>query len=149
MLKNLLVVLHALAAIGFFGLGLPLVRLAKAALARTGDARAALLEQGALSIRGMTGAGVFAAVASFATLAVGMQQLRYGWPYHAASALILVLLAVHVFGTTRAWRGLSGDAPETALGKVAAFVGMSHLLWLVLFVLMFMKYFVPSSFLMG
>lgn len=147
MLKNLLIVLHALAAIGFFGLGLPLVRLARAARAHTGEARTALLEQGALSIRGMTGAGVFAAVTAFATLAVGMQDLRYGWPYHAASLLILVLLAVHVFGTARAWRSLSGDHSEAAFGRVSAFVGMSHLLWLALFVLMFMKYFVPSSFL--
>ncbi|MBE2187127.1 MAG: hypothetical protein IAE99_10190 [Rhodothermales bacterium] len=142
MLKNLLVILHALAAIGFFGLGLPLARMAKAALTRSGDARAALLEQGALSIRGMTGAGVFAAITAFATLVVGIQQgVPYGWPYHAASLLILVLLAVHVFGTARVWKGLSGDAPETALGKVSAFVGLSHLLWLALFLLMFAKYF--------
>lgn len=141
-LVTVLVILHALAAIAFFGLGLPLARLAKTAAAHTGEARAALLDQGASSIRTMTIAGIAAAVLSYATLGIGMSAGRpYGWPYHAASALILVLLAVHVFGTARAWKALSGDQPSVAVGKVSALVGVNHLIWVVLFVLMFAKYF--------
>ena len=139
---TVLVLLHALAAIVFFGLGLPLARLAKAAAAHTGEARAALLDQGARSIATMTLAGIAAAVLAYATLGLGMSAGRsYGGAYHAASALILVLLAVHVFGTARAWKALSGDQPAVAVGKVSALVGVNHLIWVVLFVLMFAKYF--------
>ena len=94
----------------------------------------------------MTLAGVAAAVLAYATFALGLSQgVRYGWPYHASATLILVLLAVHVFGTARAWKGLSGPSPEAARGKVAAFTGIGHLLWVLIFLLMFMKYFVPSA----
>ena len=96
-LLYVLVLLHALAAVAFFGPGLVLASLSRAALAHTGEARAALLDQGARVLRTMTLAGIAAAVLAYATFALGMSQgVRYGWPYHASATLILVLLGVQL-----------------------------------------------------
>jgi hypothetical protein len=134
-IQTLLVVLHVAAAAAYFGLGLPLARLARAVAVYGGEARQALSVQGSRTVRLMGlmlgAAAVFALGAFFA----GGGFAVYGPPYHASIGLMVMLLGVHFLLVAPAWRALvAGRLPAS---RIAIGTGAAHLLWLVILVLMF------------
>jgi hypothetical protein len=143
--KYVFVVLHILCAAAFFGLGLTLVRQARAYIAsRTevlGDvgSRATLLMTvfGALTF-------VFALAAFFTGgYAAGQSPFRfYGPEFHSSITLLLILIGVHVGVVQLGWGALrralaAGGDGAGPRKRIAAGVGVTHLLWLVILVLMF------------
>ncbi len=136
----ILVILHIATAAAFFGLGLPLARLGRTAVAAGGEASAVLLAQGARTVRT---AGALLAATFFLALGAlfsGGGFATYGAPYHTSITLLLVMLGVQFGLVAPAWRALSGTNAQGALGRLAAGVGVTHLLWLVILVLMLWRY---------
>ena len=135
-----LVILHIACAAAWFGLGLRLTAWGRALAGLSGDARAALADLGGRTVKLMNVFALLTAVFAFATLGVGISAgADYGWPYHAASALILVLAAVQYALIAPAWKTLADGASGEALGRLAAGTGIGHLVWLVILVLMFVQ----------
>jgi len=142
----LLVMLHVITAAAWFGLALRLGAQGRQ-VAGYGDdnkeARRALAAEGGNAVRLM---GIFLLLTF--VFSMGVLALGGGYPgqiqYHIASALIVVLVAVHYFLIRPAWMRLSND-PASAKGsakRLVIGVGMGHLLWLSLVVLMFWNRFV-------
>lgn len=135
----LLIVAHVITAAAYFGLGLPLARQARA----LADSRAAVLaEQGARTVRLMTIFAGLTFLLGLIALFVGGGFGVYPPQYHTSLLLVLILLGIHVFFVQRGWDSLrgastsSGDA-DAARKRVAMGVGIAHLIWLVVIVLMF------------
>lgn len=143
-IKYLAVLLHIISAAGWFGLGLRLGGLARSATAggAGGPALAAETERTAGLMRVFALLTlVFAYTALFTGISAGTS---YGVPYHIASTLILVLALVQFFligpGAARLRKGVdAGDLAlaESARKRTAMGVGIGHLLWTVMLVLMF------------
>lgn len=135
----LLVVLHVLTAAAYFGLGLPLARQARA----FADSRAlALGEQGARTTRLMTVFAALTFVFGLTAMFVGGGFGAYPSQYHTSMLLVLILLGVHFFLVQRGWDGLRAAVGGTgnasgAAKRVAMGVGIAHLIWLVVIVMMF------------
>lgn len=134
-----LIVLHVITAASYFGLGLPLARQARA----FAESRAlALGEQGTATTRLMTVFAVLTFAFGLAAMLVGGGFGVYPPRYHTSLLLVLVLIVVHVLFVQRGWDGLrsavggSGNA-SAAASRVAMGVGIAHLLWLVVIVMMF------------
>lgn len=143
--KYVFVVLHILTAAAFFGLGLPLARQARAYAATRAEA---LGDVGTRTTLLMTVFGaltfVFALAAFFTGgYAAGQSPFRfYGPQFHSSITLLLVLIGAHVGLTQLGWgalrRKVAADVDTTGPRKrIAAGVGVTHLLWLVILVLMF------------
>lgn len=139
------IVLHLIFFAAWFGLALPLVGRARAALAAEPSAGTLLLNDGARTIRLMSIFVVLGYVLALVTFAARVLPdggfAVYGWPYHTAITLGLVLVIVQFALIRPAWKGLqaslgSPDA-DTARKRLAMGVGLGHTLWLVLVVLMF------------
>lgn len=139
-LKVVAVILHILTAAAFFGLGLLLPRQARV-FATTGAT--VLGEQGERAARLMT---------LFAVLTVAFSLIAfftppggfavYGFEFHTSLLLILILLGVHLALVHRGWSLLrvavaAGRDGRKAAREIAMGVGITHLLWLVILVLMF------------
>ncbi len=137
LLKNVLVILHIITAASWFGLGLPMARRARA-VAAGGPGAAALAEEGARIVKLLGVFSVLTLVFAFGAFSVGIAaggSGTYGWPYHTALLLLLVLIGAQ-FGIVRpAWAALRRG--EDAAGRVGMGIGIGHLLWLVILVLMF------------
>ena len=86
---------------------------------------------------------VLTLVFAFATFVVGsIGPVRYGGQYHTAMTLIVVLVAIQYFLVQPGWKKLrgaveAGTDAEAFRKRVAMGVGLGHLLWFVLLVLMF------------
>ena len=130
-------VLHVATAAAFFGLGLPLARLGRTAVAASGEASAVLLAQGSRTVATMGALLAATFFLAFGALFANGGFATYGAPYHTSITLLLVMLGVHFGLVAPAWRALSGGNAQGALGRLAAGVGVTHLLWLVILVLMF------------
>jgi hypothetical protein len=139
-LKLIAVILHILTAAAFFGLGLILPRQARI-FAQT---QAAVLgEQGERTARMMTMFGVLTLVFSliaFFTPPGGFAV--YGPEFHTSLLLIVILLGVHLGLVHRGWSDLrvavaGGADGRKAVKQIAMGIGIAHLLWLVILVLMF------------
>ncbi len=133
----LFLVLHVVTAAAYFGLGLSLPRLGRSALATGGGAREALLAQGGRSVQMMGGALGATFFLAIGALFSGGGFAVYGSPYHTSLTLLVVLLIVHFALVAPAWRGLSRDGAQGALGRLTAGTGIAHLIWVVILVLMF------------
>lgn len=144
LVHNIAVVLHVLTAAAFFGLGLPLARTARS----FADSRAAVLgEQGARSVRLMTMFAVLTvlfAVTAFVTggIAAGTNPFAYYGPqFHTSVLLILVLAGVQLGLVQAGWKKLQEEVAAggtiSATKRVAMGVGIAHLIWVVILVLMF------------
>lgn len=139
-LKTLAVLLHILTAAGFFGLGLLLPRQARVF---AGSRDPLLGESGERTARMMT---MFAVLTLFFGLVAFFIPPggfgTYGPEYHTSLLLILVLIGVHVGIVQRGWSDLrtavaGGTDAEASLKRVSMGVGIAHLIWVILLVLMF------------
>ena len=147
MIVTLLILLHVLTASAWFGLSIRLGSQAK--LAATGQMAVAVDGLRTLSLMGIMLIATF--VFSMALLMAGN-----GYPgqmqYHAASALIVVLLGIQFVFLRPAWKRLytavetgnndtesenNGGEASMHARKISMYAGIGHLFWLVLLVLMF------------
>lgn len=138
--------LHVLSFGAWFGLGLRLGGQART-IANAEPAPAALLAaDGSRTVTLMNlfvllgyGAALTAFFSSPKFVAGGMGG--HTWPYHLALTLGLVLVAVQWVLIRPAWARLRGSVggaeADGARGRVAMAVGLGHLTWLVLFLLMY------------
>ena len=130
------IALHILFAAAWFGLGLALPTLSRAALAggASGGERVVAMMNGSVLL-----------FYGFAVLnwVLGMQlgfELQYNaWPYHTALTLGLVLVAVQLLLIRTGWNTLAsgGEHAEKGRKRIAMGIGIGHAVWLVLFVLMY------------
>ena len=130
------IALHVLFAAAWFGLGLALPALARAAL--SGGA-----PNGERVITQMNGSVALFYVFAVLNWTLGMQlgyELQYNaWPYHFSLTLGLVLVGVQFLLIRPGWAKLTAG-PETAEAgrkRIMAGIGIGHLTWLVIFVLMY------------
>ncbi len=142
-----LTLLHVLTASAWFGLSIRLGSQAK--LAATGQMAVAVDGLRTVSLMGVMLIATF--VFSMALLMAGN-----GYPgqvqYHAASALIVVLLGIQFVFLRPAWKRLhtaveagnsntesetNGNEASMHARKISMYAGFGHLFWLVLLVLMF------------
>jgi hypothetical protein len=142
LLKHVFTILHIITAAAWFGMGLRLATQARTALLLDKTAALGLIDDTQRTIRFM---GIFimlTAVFAFTTLGIGISMVRYGAQYHIASLLIVILVALQ-FGMIRpAWNRLrdavaGGGDGEAQRKRVAMSMGIGHLTWFVLLVLMF------------
>lgn len=142
--KYLAVILHILTAAAYFGLGLPLARQARAFAAGS----TAIGEQGARTVRIMTmfaGLTLVFSVTAFVLggLAAGTNPFAfYGPQFHTSLLLIIVLIGVQVVLVQGSWSKLgtavaSGADVTSPTKRVAMGVGIAHLIWVIILVLMF------------
>ncbi len=142
-LKLVLILLHIITAAAWFGMGLRLAAQARLVLKLDRPAALALADDTGRTVRFMGFFIVLTLVFAFATFVVGsIGPVRYGGQYHAAMTLIVVLVAIQYFLVQPGWKKLrgaveAGTDAEAFRKRVAMGVGMGHLLWVVLLVLMF------------
>ncbi len=126
-LKALLVVLHILVAVVWLGLSLRVQTLAR--LTHVPDARAA----GDRSVLIMTVLALLLPLLGLGAMMAGGGFAAYGPEYHTSITLALLLAGIQFFGVQRVWKGL----PESGHpGKMSMWIGIGHLLWLVILILM-------------
>ncbi len=70
------------------------------------------------------------AVAAFV---VGLNFREYSWPFHVALTLGVLLVAVHFLLLRKSW----AQAAE-GTGSIGMALGLGHVLWLSMFVLMYL-----------
>ncbi|MEO1075077.1 MAG: hypothetical protein AAFX41_03810 [Bacteroidota bacterium] len=150
LVKYILVIAHIATAAAWFGLALRLAGQARSVVAVSGDARTALAEDVGKSISQV---GLFILLTFiFGTANIIIAEMWPGtainyniakWPYHTSVTLLLVALGAHYAITRPAWKKVSaGDA--SAAKRVAMGVGIGHLIWLTVLVLMYWPLMVPS-----
>jgi len=143
-LKWIFVVLHIITAAAWFGLGLIIARTGKTALQADASAQPSILSLGSRIVRLMTIMIVLTLVFSWGAFFAGGAFPAYPPQYHISFTLIVVLVAIHFFlirspfqklstALTEGLEGASGYAKRISMG-----VGVGHLLWLVLLLLMFL-----------
>ncbi len=141
-IHSLFVVLHVITAAAWFGLALRLGAQARNVLAHDGPTALALADDVGRSVKFT---GIFIGLTFlFAVLAffLGGGFGYYGPIYHTSLLLIVIAVVVHFFLVQPAWaklreavaQGVGGDDHRK---RVTMGVGIEHLLWLVLIVLMF------------
>ena len=143
------VFLHVLFFAAWFGLGLRLAGHARTAVAAEPAVGAALAADGSRTVALM---GVFVLLGYAFALAAFFANggfASYGPVYHAALGLGLVLVAVQWLLVRPAWARLratvGGPEASGARGRIAMAVGVGHLTWLVLLVLMFWNSFTAAA----
>ncbi|MFP4227594.1 MAG: hypothetical protein ACLFTE_02060 [Salinivenus sp.] len=153
LLKWTLVVLHIITAAAWFGLGLRLAGRARSILGLSGEAQAAVAEDGARSVWLMNLFVVLTLVFSIGAFIAGGHFVAYGPAYHSAVTLVIVLTLVQLFVIRPGWtalqdnvglEGTDAEAAGSAKTKVAIGTGVGHLLWLVLLGLMFWDQFAAA-----
>jgi hypothetical protein len=152
LLHVLCVVLHVATAAAWFGLALRLAGQARAVAAAGPAVGAALAADGGRAVRKMTLFLGLTFVFALGALFTNGGFEVYGWPYHASLGLLLALLAVQLVLVAPGWRALQraveGGGPATdaaaAKARVASGVGLGHLLWFAILVLMFWHKFVAA-----
>lgn len=155
LLHVICIVLHVATSAGWFGLALRVTGQSKTVAAAVPAVGVALAEDGARAIRLMTLLLVLTLVFGLGALFAGGGFDVYGWPYHASMGLMLVLIAVQLMLIARGWRALAravgqegGASPADAAAaraRIASGVGMGHLLWFAILVLMFWSRFVAAA----
>ena len=130
-LKALFVLLHIITAAGWFGLAIRIGRQARAAAAAGGS----LVDDVTRSVKLMNVFVLLTFLFGLGAIFTGGGFAAYTWPIHTAVTLILVLIAVQFLLVSRPWTKVTaGDA--AAARQISMGVGIGHLLWLVLLVLM-------------
>ncbi len=142
LLKHVFTILHVITAAAWFGMGLRLAAQARAVLTLDRAGALALAEDTQRTIRLMGIFVVLTLVFSFITFVLGSATMRYGGQFHAAMLLIVVLVALQYALVQPAWKNLraavaAGADAEAHRKRLAMSVGLGHLTWLVLLVLMF------------
>lgn len=140
MLKNVLVLLHVITAVSWFGLALVLGAVARKALESPDSA----LRDVGSKVEGMMGMfTVLTFVLGLGALFAGGGFGAYGPIYHTSILLLLILILVQYFVIRPAWKSIAGQASEATASrkKLAMGTGIGHLLWLTLLVLMFWNHY--------
>lgn len=139
------VVLHVATAAAWFGLALRLSGESRAVAAAEPAVAPAL----ALSaLRGVRQLGtflivslVFALGAVFTNGGFSTYSWAIWWNIHVSLALLLVLIALHFAVVAPGWRSLRAaagtDAAPATRRRIAAAIGVGHLTWFAILVLMF------------
>ena len=138
LVHTLTIALHVLFAASWFGLGLAVPALARAAA--SGGA-----PSGGRVISMMNGAVVGFYVFALANWTLGMQigfRAQYNaWPYHTSISLGLVLVVVQFLliraGWTRITTGSDAADVEAGRKRLGLGIGIGHAVWLAIFVLMY------------
>jgi len=143
-LQQLFIVLHVITAAAWFGMGLRLAAQARTVVGLERSAALALADDTARTVRFMSIFVVMTLVFSYAAFFLGGGFSGYSGRYHFhAAVLLIVLLVVVQYGLVQpAWTRLQGAVAgggnaEGLQKRVAMGVGIGHLLWLVLLVIMF------------
>lgn len=137
MLKNLFVLLHIITAAGWFGLALGFGSIARRAAAETG---AALVAEGTKSVKLMNVFAVLTFAFGLLAFLLGGGFAVYGPNFHTSLLLILILVVVQYAMIGAGWKLISGRTDNGSSGKarkrVSAGIGIGHLIWLVVLILM-------------
>lgn len=142
LLKHLFTILHIVTAAAWFGMGLRLAAQARAVLKLDAPAALGLIDDTGRTIRFMNIFIVLTLVFAFITLGVGISTRAYGIQYHIASMLIVILVVVQLAMIRPAWNKLreavaGGGDGNAQRKRIAMSMGIGHLTWFVLLVLMF------------
>lgn len=137
-LKAFLVFFHILLAFVWFGLSLRLQSLVK--MVQHLDAKS----EGDDSAMAMSVSAVLLPFAGLGAMLVDPRGIAgFGPEYHTSVTLGLVLAAVQIFGIHRTWRGL----PESGRArKMPMWMGIAHLLWLIILILMLWPQYIAPAF---
>ena len=138
LVHTLTIALHVLFAASWFGLGLAVPALARAAVA--GGA-----PSGDRVITMMNGSIVLFYVFALANWTLGMQlgfrEQYNAWPYHTSISLGLVLVLVQLLLIRTGWSRITNgsDAADVEAGRkrIGMGIGIGHAVWLGIFVLMY------------
>jgi len=137
LIHTVVLALHVLFAASWFGLGLALPSLARAAMARG-------YAEGGRVMASMNGSVVLFYVFALANWIIGRRlgfEAYDAWPYHAALTLGLVLVIIQFALILPGWRKLVNGTgtPDAEAGRrrIAMGVGLGHLVWIATFVLMY------------
>jgi hypothetical protein len=145
----LAVLLHVLFLGAWFGLGLRLAAQGRTASAAEPAAGAALAADGGRVVALMGAFVVLGYAAALVAFFANGGFAAYTWPYHTAIGLGAVLVAVHWLLVRPAWARLratvGGAEAAAARGRVAMAVGVGHLTWFALLVLMFWDRFTAAA----
>lgn len=143
----LFVLLHVITAAAWFGLGLRLAAQARKTLNQDHPAAVALSEDVQRSVRLM---GIFIVLTFLFGLGaffIGGGFAAYGPLYHTSLLLIFILILLQYFVIRPTWakiqKGVAAQEPSGELvgyrKRIAMTVGIGHLIWLVVLVLMFWR----------
>jgi hypothetical protein len=139
LLHAVLIILHVIFAAAWFGMSLRLTGQARTALGAAPGIGQVLANDGAKTVKLMGAFLVLTFVFGFAALALRGFAM-YAWPIHTAVTLLIIMIAVHFFLIAPGWKSV--QAAATGVGqashkRIAAGLGISHLLWLITLIFMF------------
>ena len=136
LVHTVVIALHVLFAASWFGLGLALPALSRAALAGGAPGGERVVTMMTASVLLFY---AFAVLNWTLGMGLGYDVVYNAWPYHASLTLGLVLVAAQLLLVRPGWQKLTGGAETAEAGRkrVMAGVGVGHLTWLVIFVLMY------------
>lgn len=139
MIQGIFVILHVITAAGWFGLALLLTSVSRQS---AGSADQALRDVGSKAVGMMTLFAVLTFLFGLIAFLFGGGFGAYGPRYHTSLLLVLILAAVQYFMISRGWTALSteGGVQEDARKKIAMGIGIGHLIWIVVLVLMLWRY---------
>ncbi len=142
-LKWVFVVLHIITAAAWFGLGLIVARHARTTARADSGAQASLISLGDRMVRLMSIMIVLTLVFSWGAFFAGGAFPAYDPQYHISFTLIAVLVLVHFLLIRSPWKKLTAALSDAA-GEATSFakrmamgVGIGHLLWFIMLILMF------------
>ncbi len=150
MILTTFVILHIITAAAWFGLGLRLSAQARLALGIETSAALTITAYTRRTVRLMEVFVVLTFVFALIAFFLGGGFARYGMQYHTSLLLMLILVAVQFAMIRPAWGRIEAamSRPEPAanegssyVGHIAMGMGIAHLLWLVILVLMFWNWF--------
>jgi hypothetical protein len=142
LLKHIFTILHIITAAAWFGMGLRLAAQARTALKLDSPAALGLIDDTRRTVRFMNIFIVLTLIFAFITLGVGISTQAYGMQYHIASMLIVILVIVQFAMIRPAWNKLrevvaGGGDGNAQRKRIAMSMGIAHLTWFILLVLMF------------
>jgi hypothetical protein len=145
LLHVICVVLHVATAAAWFGVAMRLSGETRALAAADEASAAALAASASAAVRQL---GIFllltlgfALGAVFTNGGFETYSWAYWWHVHVSLGLLLGLIVLHYLLVVPSWRTLAESAGTPAArgrrGRLAAAIGMGHLIWLTILVLMF------------
>lgn len=142
-LKTVLIILHLITAAAWFGMGLRLSRQARMISTAERAGALALAEDGRQVIKMMGIFAILTLVFGTLTMVAGGGFGYYRPQYHTSLLLLAGLVALQYLLIQPSWNGLTRSIGDTGFeagryqGRIAAAMGIAHLVWLIVLVLMF------------
>ncbi len=136
------IILHVATAASWFGLSIRLPELSKRIASSDQASANTLAASGMATVEMMNKFPVLLYVFALIAISLGPGFGGIGWPFHIALTLGLVLILIQIFLIRRNWAALQEavgtENVDVARKKVAMSLGVGHLVWFVLLVLMFL-----------